>query len=133
MGPHAWEGWRFVFSSSLLRRCWKLTCFPPAIFLLSKVRNSLGLVLLAVLTSLPFFRAGGMTLLVGLYAAAILPASPTQTAGYFRGAKGWFTEREETIIVNRILRDDPSKSDMHNRQGELSSPLSLPRHSPVRE
>lgn len=24
--------------------------------------------------------------------------------------------REQTIIVNRVLREDPSKSNMHNRQ-----------------
>lgn len=29
---------------------------------------------------------------------------------------GWFSEREEKILVNRLLRDDPAKSDMHNRQ-----------------
>ncbi|KAK4634420.1 hypothetical protein CLAFUW4_01239 [Fulvia fulva] len=34
----------------------------------------------------------------------------------FRGKEGWFSEREEKIMVNRVLRDDPSKGDMHNRQ-----------------
>lgn len=45
-----------------------------------------------------------------------MPASPCQTAGRGRGKKGWFNEHEEKIMVNRLLRDDPSKGDMHNRQ-----------------
>jgi hypothetical protein len=63
---------------------------------------------------------GFVTLIVGLLAYALMPSSPTSTAGWLRGKNGWFSEREEVIMVNRILREDPSKSDMHNRE-----PLSL--------
>jgi hypothetical protein len=59
---------------------------------------------------------GFVTLLVGLLAFALMPSSPTSTAGWLRGKNGWFSEREEIIMVNRILREDPSKSDMHNRE-----------------
>lgn len=44
-----------------------------------------------------------------------MPASAVQTKSWFR-PKGWFTDREVGIVVNRVLRDDPSKGDMHNRQ-----------------
>ncbi|KAJ3857261.1 major facilitator superfamily domain-containing protein [Lentinula lateritia] len=63
-----------------------------------------------------FLIEGAGTLLVGVCSFLMLPPGPTQTKAWFR-PKGWFTEREEVILVNRILRDDPSKSDMHNRQG----------------
>lgn len=45
-----------------------------------------------------------------------MPPSPTQTKGILRGKNGWFNEHEEKILVNRIIRDDPSKGTMHNRQ-----------------
>lgn len=45
-----------------------------------------------------------------------MPSSPTSTASWFRGKHGWFTEREEKIMINRIIREDPSKSSMHNRE-----------------
>ncbi|KAH9949379.1 MFS general substrate transporter [Amylocystis lapponica] len=63
-----------------------------------------------------FLIEGGITALVGIASYFMMPPSPTQTKAWYR-PKGWFTEREETIIVNRVLRDDPSKSNMHNRQG----------------
>ncbi|CAI7667610.1 transporter [Penicillium manginii] len=59
---------------------------------------------------------GLITGLIGIIAAFWMPPSPTQTAGRFRGKDGWFNEKEEKIMVNRILRDDPSKGGMHNRQ-----------------
>ncbi|KAJ5930612.1 hypothetical protein N7466_006105 [Penicillium verhagenii] len=59
---------------------------------------------------------GLITGVIGIIAAFWMPASPTQTAGWLRGKDGWFNEREEKIMVNRVLRDDPSKGGMHNRQ-----------------
>lgn len=52
---------------------------------------------------------GTITGLIGVATFFYLPPSPTQTASFFRGKKGWFSEQEEKIMVNRILRDDPSK------------------------
>ncbi|KUL88298.1 hypothetical protein ZTR_04963 [Talaromyces verruculosus] len=62
-----------------------------------------------------FALEGLITGVIGIFAAFYMPASPTQTSGGLRG-KGWFSEREEKIMVNRVIRDDPSKGSMHNRQ-----------------
>lgn len=55
------------------------------------------------------------TLSIGLWSWFMMAASPTQTKSWW-SKNGWFNEREEIILVNRVLRDDPSKGDMHNRQ-----------------
>jgi MFS family permease len=65
---------------------------------------------------------GSLTGFIGILTWLYLPASPTQTSrhglkGALRPKKGWFTEREEYILVTRILLDDPGKATMHNRQG----------------
>jgi hypothetical protein len=52
---------------------------------------------------------------VGCLSFVFLRPGPTQTKSRLF-PDGYFTEREEKIMVNRVLRDDPSKSDMHNRQ-----------------
>ncbi|OIW32292.1 MFS general substrate transporter [Coniochaeta ligniaria NRRL 30616] len=63
-----------------------------------------------------FLIEGLLTLVIGFFSFLLMPAGPCATASWFRGKKGWFSEREEKIIVNRVLREDPSKSSMHNRQ-----------------
>ncbi|PWY95419.1 MFS general substrate transporter [Aspergillus sclerotioniger CBS 115572] len=62
-----------------------------------------------------FLIEGLITLLIGLCSYFRMPASAVDTKKWFR-PKGWFTDREVSIVVNRVLRDDPSKGDMHNRQ-----------------
>ncbi|KAL8347630.1 hypothetical protein RB601_002990 [Gaeumannomyces tritici] len=57
-----------------------------------------------------------ITVFIGLFSWVLMPPGPTQTRNWFRGRDGWFTAHEENIMVNRLLRDDPSKGDMNNRQ-----------------
>ncbi|KAF4635226.1 hypothetical protein G7Y89_g2862 [Cudoniella acicularis] len=76
-----------------------------------------------------FLLEGFITLLIGIASYFMMPASAVQTKAWYR-PNGWFTEREEAIVVNRVLRDDPSKvavdlgqGDMHNRQAITPSRL----------
>ncbi|KAI0537442.1 major facilitator superfamily domain-containing protein [Xylaria digitata] len=62
-----------------------------------------------------FLIEGIITFTIGVSSFFMMPASAVQTKTWFR-PNGWFTDREVAIVVNRILRDDPSKGDMHNRQ-----------------
>jgi hypothetical protein len=57
-----------------------------------------------------------LTCVLAIVAYCWLPSSPTDSAGiFFR--KPWYTEREEKIMINRILRDDPAKglTALHNK------------------
>ncbi|KAF6843874.1 allantoate permease [Colletotrichum musicola] len=63
-----------------------------------------------------FLLEGIVTLIIGIFSWGLMPPGPCQTRNWFRGKNGWFTDDEELIMVNRLLRDDPSKGDMHNRQ-----------------
>ncbi|KAI0814021.1 major facilitator superfamily domain-containing protein [Xylaria sp. FL0064] len=62
-----------------------------------------------------FLIEGIITFIVGVCSFFMMPASAVQTKTWFR-PNGWFTDREVAIVVNRVLRDDPSKGDMNNRQ-----------------
>ncbi|KAI9689623.1 MAG: hypothetical protein M1820_010144 [Bogoriella megaspora] len=61
-----------------------------------------------------FLIEGLITLCVGFASWFLMPASAVQTKAWYR-PNGWFSDREVGIVVNRVLRDDPSKGDMHNR------------------
>ncbi|OWB62574.1 hypothetical protein B5S29_g3508 [[Candida] boidinii] len=63
-----------------------------------------------------FLIEGLFTFCIGLSAWFLMVPSAVQTKKRWN-PKGWFTEHEEKIIVNKILRDDPTKGDMNNRQG----------------
>jgi hypothetical protein len=51
---------------------------------------------------------GLLTFVIGVVSLVYLPSSPVSTKSPL-WRKSWFSEREETIMVNRILRDDPAK------------------------
>jgi len=63
-----------------------------------------------------FLIEGLITLAVGISAIFLMPSSAVATKTWFR-PNGWFSDREVGIVVNRVLRDDPNKGDMHNREG----------------
>jgi MFS family permease len=62
-----------------------------------------------------FALEGGLTAIIGVLSWFYLPPSPCQTKSWFRGKNGWFSEHEEKIMVNRILRDDPGKVCSRNQ------------------
>lgn len=62
-----------------------------------------------------FILEGIITLAIGVWSFYAMVPSAVQTKSKLN-PKGWFTDREEKIVVNRVLRDDPSKGDMNNRQ-----------------
>ncbi|KAI0400694.1 MFS general substrate transporter [Xylaria palmicola] len=62
-----------------------------------------------------FLIEGIVTFAIGVLSFFMMPASAVQTKAWFR-PNGWFTDREVAIVVNRVLRDDPSKGDMNNRE-----------------
>ena len=55
-----------------------------------------------------FLLEGLLTVVIALVSFAYLPTSPTATKGLL-WRKPWYSEREEVIMINRILRDDPAK------------------------
>ncbi|KAK6465486.1 allantoate permease [Scheffersomyces coipomensis] len=59
-----------------------------------------------------FLIEGLITLVIGVGAIYMLIPSPIELVD-----RGWFTEHEVKIIVNRVLRDDPTKGDTNNRSG----------------
>ncbi|KAF9269847.1 major facilitator superfamily transporter [Marasmius fiardii PR-910] len=59
-----------------------------------------------------FILEGLLTCVLALISFLYLPTSPTNTKGII-WRKPWYTEREEVIMINRILRDDPAKGLTH--------------------
>ncbi|GAA5975659.1 hypothetical protein JCM10908_005233 [Rhodotorula pacifica] len=62
-----------------------------------------------------FLIEGLITLVIGIASFFLLPPGPAQTKSRWR-PNGYFTDREVKIIVNKVVRDDPAKATMHNRQ-----------------
>lgn len=55
-----------------------------------------------------FLLEGLITLTIGIISLLYLPSSPVNTKSVLC-RKNWYNEREESIMINRLLRDDPAK------------------------
>ncbi|KAK3721708.1 hypothetical protein LTR37_002873 [Vermiconidia calcicola] len=110
----------FYTSTELpIRLSWLWIAYPTTKIVSALLAYSL--VHLSGLYNIPGWRwllglEAALTCLLGCISYLYLPPSPTQTVSPFRGEEGWFTAKEEKIIVNRILRDDPSKGSTSNRE-----------------
>ncbi|OAQ61526.2 hypothetical protein VFPPC_16522 [Pochonia chlamydosporia 170] len=65
-----------------------------------------------------FLVEGLICVIIGFISYFVMAPSITEPASAFKRADGtnkWWTEEEEKILVNRLLRDDPTKGDMNNR------------------
>lgn len=62
-----------------------------------------------------FLIHGLLSLLVSIASFFILAPSPSQTKKSWR-KHAYYTDKDVKVIVNRIIRDDPTKATMHNRQ-----------------
>lgn len=70
------------------------------------------------LTSGRFLLEGLICVIIGIVAWFVMAPSISEPAVAFKrkdGTNNWWTEREELILVNRLLRDDPTKGDLNNR------------------
>ncbi|KAE8154349.1 major facilitator superfamily domain-containing protein [Aspergillus avenaceus] len=59
-----------------------------------------------------FLIEGLLTFVIGLVSFFYLPSSPTNTKSVLC-PRPWYSERQEVIMINRLLRDDPSKGLTH--------------------
>ncbi|GJN89905.1 hypothetical protein Rhopal_002894-T1 [Rhodotorula paludigena] len=66
-------------------------------------------------TTKMFLIEGLLTLVIGIASFFMLAPSPSQTKARWR-PNGFLTEREAQIAVMRVIRDEPQKATMHNRQ-----------------
>lgn len=101
---------------------WRVSLFYIANSSTSVIAALLGSALLSIKTdSVPqgwrfmFLIEGAITLVIGIASYFMMPASAVETRKWYR-KNGWYTERQEEILVNKVLRDDPNKGDMNNRQ-----------------
>lgn len=65
-----------------------------------------------------FLLEGLLCIIVGAISFFVMPPSITEPALAFRRpdcSNSWWTEEDEKVLVNRLLRDDPTKGDLNNR------------------